>query len=207
MAKFYDTLSDELNDFIMAQPLFFVATAPRKGRVNVSPKGMDTFRILGDRRVAYLDLTGSGNETAAHLRDNGRITVMFCSFRQQARVLRIYGRGRAVRPSDPEWEALRSGFGDEPRPAERQIMDIAVERVMTSCGYAVPRFDSVEPRVTFTRYWENHGPEAVEEMWRTLNDKSIDGLPTGIVEHEGDAIQRTEDAVNAAGSESGKKHV
>jgi hypothetical protein len=168
---------------------------------------MDTFRILGDRRVAYLDLTGSGNETAAHLRDNGRITVMFCGFGQQARVLRIYGRGRAVRPGDPEWEALRRGFGADPRPAERQIMDIAVESVMTSCGYAVPRFDSVEPRDTFTRYWENHGPEAVGRMWRTLNDKSIDGLPTGIVEHEDDAIQQADKAVNATGDGSGGKQV
>ncbi len=206
MAKFHDALSDELNDFIMAQPLFFVATAPREGRVNVSPKGMDTFRILGDRRVAYLDLTGSGNETAAHLRDNGRITVMFCGFGQLARVLRIYGRGRAVRPADPEWETLRCRFGSDPRPAERQIMDITVEGVMTSCGYAVPRFDSVEPRDTLTRYWENHGPEAVEEMWRTLNNQSIDGLPTGIVEHGADATHQAEDTASAAGCGSGKKH-
>jgi Pyridoxamine 5'-phosphate oxidase len=190
MSKLYDSLSTELCEFIRAQPMFFVATAPRHGRINVSPKGMDTFRILDERHVAYLDLTGSGNETAAHVRDDGRITVMFCGFDQQARVLRIYGRGRAVRPATSGWEALRGHFGPEPRPAERQIIDVAVESVLTSCGYGVPRFDSIQPRDTFAGYWERHGTEAVREMWRDLNSESIDGLPTGILDHDGEAAVR-----------------
>ncbi len=184
MAKLYESLSAELCDFVRAQLMFFVATAPRQGRVNMSPKGMDTFRVLGERRVAYLDLTGSGSETAAHLRDNGRITIMFCGFGQQARVLRIYGHGRAVRPGTSGWEALRSHFGPEQRPAERQIIDVAVASVLTSCGYGVPRFDSIQPRDTFARYWEQHGTEAVGQMWRDLNSESIDGLPTGISDSE-----------------------
>jgi hypothetical protein len=196
MAKFYDSLSAELCDFIRAQPLFFVATAPRQGRINISPKGMDTFRILDNRRVGYLDLTGSGNETAAHLRDDGRITIMFCGFGPQAQMLRIYGYGRAVRPGTQGWEALRRHFGPEQRPAERQIIDVAVESVLTSCGYGVPRFDSIQPRDTFARYWESHGTEAVADMWRDLNSKSIDGLPTGIFDDEANR-----DATAAAATE------
>src|SRR5829696_8447254 len=111
MAKFYARLDEQLQSFIGEQKMFFTATAPAEGRINLSPKGMDTFRCLdGGRRVAYLDLTGSGNETAAHLSENGRMTVMLCSFSEHPLILRIYGRGRVVHPGDAEWETLRAHF-------------------------------------------------------------------------------------------------
>src|ERR671920_363089 len=126
MAKFYTQLDGPLRQFIGEQKLFFTATAPAEGRINLSPKGMDTFRCLdGGRRVAYLDLTGSGNETAAHLAENGRMTVMFCSFSEQPLILRIYGRGRVVRPGAGEWETLHRHFPT--LPGERQIVLLEVE--------------------------------------------------------------------------------
>ena len=133
MAEFFDELNDAHRAMIAAQPVFFVATAAPGARVNLSPKGYDCFRVLGPKRVAYLDLGGSGNETNAHLLADGRITLMFCNFRQPAQILRIYGRGRPVVPWDREWDELAANF--TLLPGTRQIFDIAVESVQTSCGW------------------------------------------------------------------------
>lgn len=180
MSQFYDALTAEIQKFIRDQHVFFTATAPAEGRINLSPKGMDSFRILDDRTVGYLDITGSGNETAAHLRQNGRITLMFCSFGAVARILRIYGHGRVVRPCDSQWEELHRHFPSY--PGERQIMKIAVDSAMTSCGYGVPRMKLVAPRDTLEDYWIKRGPGAAEKYWGVHNVRSIDGLDSGILE-------------------------
>ena len=137
MSKFFEEITPDIKSFIENQKMFFVATAPREGHINLSPKGMDTFRVLDAHTAIYLDLTGSGNETAAHLLENGRITIMFCSFDKAAMTMRLYGRGRVIHPRDPEWDNYLAKF--PPAPGVRQIMEINVERAMNSCGYAVPR--------------------------------------------------------------------
>ena len=180
MSKFFDQLTPELTEFICAQPVFFVATAAPNARINLSPKGMDTFRVLDEKRVAYLDLTGSGNETAAHLRSDGRITIMFCSFDQSAQIARIYGRGAVVRPTDARWPELIAQF---PKlPGVRQIMEILVESAMTSCGYGVPRMSEMTARDTLEKYWTTRGEEKKEQYQLDHNLRSIDGLPTGMAE-------------------------
>ena len=165
MSKFFDQLTPELIEFFGAQPVFFVATAAPEGRINLSPKGMDTFRVLDEKRIAYLDLTGSGNETAAHLLCDGRITVMFCSFDKTAEIARIYGRGAVIHPSDERWPQLIANFPQ--LPGVRQVMEISVESAMTSCGHAVPRLSELTPRDTLwaarksaTRWklWSTHMP-------------------------------------------------
>src|SRR5215470_10005657 len=139
MAKFYTELNESLRQFIAAQRIFFNASAPNQGRINISPKGLDTFRVLSDRRVGYLDLTGSENETAAHVAENGRLTLMFCSFEEKPSILRLYGKGRVVRPRDAQWQALHRHF---PTIAgERQIVVLDIESIMTTCGFAVPLFE------------------------------------------------------------------
>jgi hypothetical protein len=158
MARFYPALEDRHRDFIAAQKLFFTATAPADGRINLSPKGMDSLRILDPRRVAYLDLTGSGNETAAHLRHDGRMTLMFCSFDAELR---------------RHFPAL---------PGERQLIVLDIDSVQTSCGYAVPLYDYRGGRDTLARWAEKKGPTGLLDYWREKNTVSIDGLPTGLLE-------------------------
>jgi hypothetical protein len=177
MSEWHKSITPEMKQFIAEQKIFFVATAPHKGRINLSPKGMDTFRVVDDNRVLYLDLTGSGNETAAHLLENGRITVMFCSFDKTARIMRLYGRGRAIHPRDDRWNEYLAMFPSE--PGVRQIMEIEVETAMTSCGYAVPH-EGVEERDTLRRYWQKRGDDALAKYQQQNNIESIDGLPTGI---------------------------
>lgn len=177
----FKTISDDLRRFIEAQPMFFVASAPREGgRVNLSPKGMDTFRVLAENEVAYLDLTGSGNETAAHLLDDGRITVMFCSFAKKPLILRLYGRGETAHPGSRRYETLAPHF---PTIAgTRQIIVVAVDSVQTSCGFAVPLMELVGERRTLAESAEKKGEAAMEEYRRRKNRVSIDGLPTGLPE-------------------------
>src|SRR5215204_5171089 len=139
MAKFYTELDEALRDFIGRQRMFFHASAPNQGRINLSPKGLDTFRVLSDKRVAYLDLTGSECETAAHLAENGRLTLMFCSFEDKPLILRLYGRGWVVRPRDARWGELRPLF--PPVPGERQVVGLDIESIMTTCGFAVPVYE------------------------------------------------------------------
>jgi len=181
MSEWHKSITSEMKQFIAEQKVFFVATAPHKGRINLSPKGMDTFRVLDDNRVLYLDLTGSGNETAAHLLENGRITVMFCSFDKTARIMRLYGRGRTIHPRDDDWNEYLAMFPSE--PGVRQIMEIEVETAMTSCGYGVPR-EGAEERDTLRRYWQKRPDDAVVKYQQQNNLESIDGLPTGILAGE-----------------------
>jgi hypothetical protein len=176
MAKFYTRLDGQLQTFIGEQKVFFTATAPGEGRINLSPKGMDTFRCLDEgRRVAYLDLTGSGNETAAHLSENGRMTVMFCSFTEQPLILRVYGRGRVVRPGDAEWSELRPHFTE--LPGERQIILLDVDSAQTSCGFAVPVYELKEERQMLVEWSLKKGEDGIREYRREKNQVSIDGLP------------------------------
>ncbi len=155
------------------QPVFFVATSAADARISLSPKGLDSFRVISPAKVAYLDLAGSGNETHAHLVADGRITIMFCNFEQPALILRIYGRGRPVLPQDTDWDGLAAHF--TLLPGTRQIFEIDVESVQTSCGWGVPLMTLEKPRETLTKYHKNAGEEAflAEEQERTA---SIDGL-------------------------------
>jgi len=180
MSSFFDRLTPELTEFVCAQPVFFVATAAPEGRINLSPKGMDTFRVLDENRVAYLDLTGSGNETAAHLLRNGRITIMFCSFDEKAEIARLYGRGVVIGPEHARWPELIANFPE--LPGVRQVMEVRVESAMTSCGYAVPRMGGMSARDTLQKYWTTRGEEEKEKYWQSHNLRSIDGLPTGMPE-------------------------
>jgi hypothetical protein len=181
----FDSISDELAAFIAVQPLFFVATAPLAGgHVNLSPKGLDTLRVINPTTVAYLDLTGSGNETSAHMAENGRLTIMLCSFDSKAMILRLYGRGRTVLPIDAEFAALRPHFAD--LPGERQIIVLDIERVQTSCGYAVPRMDNPRHRDTLVRWAENKGPDGIVEYQQNKNVVSIDGLPAPVGRRAGE---------------------
>ena len=178
MGKFYDHLTPDLRAFIGAQKMFFVATAPLDpaGHINLSPKGLDCFRVFSDKQVAYLDLTGSGNETSAHVEENGRITFMFCAFDGPPNILRVYGRGRTILPGTEQWASLIAHFRHY--PGTRQIILADVDRVMTSCGFAVPFYDFRGDRDTLPRWAEKKGPEALAAYRREKNARSIDGLPT-----------------------------
>ena len=176
MAKFFPRLDAGLRDFIAEQKIFFTATAPADGRINLSPKGMDTLRCVDDRTVAYLDLTGSGNEAAAHLAADGRMTVMMCSFSESPLILRLYGRGRVVRPRDGGWDALRAHF--PALPGERQIVVLELESAQTSCGFAVPVYELKGERQMLVEWTLRKGEDGLREYRREKNRVSIDGLPT-----------------------------
>lgn len=180
MAKFYSKLTQELQDFIQAQKVFFTATAPQEGRINLSPKGIDTFRCINDQTVAYLDLTGSGNETSAHLQENGRMTIMFCSFSEQPLILRLYGQGKVIRPRDRDWETFYSHFSS--LPGERQIIVFDINSVQTSCGYGVPLYEFKQDRQTLIAWAKRKGKQGIEKYWQDKNLTSIDGLPTHLIE-------------------------
>ncbi len=172
--EFFDRVTDEHAAFIARQPVFFVATAAADARINLSPKGMDSFRVLSPARVAWLDYGGSGNETHAHLAADGRITIMFCAFDQPALIHRIYGHGRAVLPQDDGWGALAAHFTIE--RGVRQIFDIAVDSTQASCGWGVPRLALVEERQTLRKYHRQDDPVARLAKYRERTH-SIDGLP------------------------------
>ena len=176
MAEFFPALTEEHRTFIARQPVFFVATTAADVRINLSPKGMDSFRVLDDRTVAWLDVAGSGNETNAHLLADGRITIMFCAFDQPALIFRIYGRGRAVLPQDAEWRTLHAHF--TPLPGTRQIFVTAIDEVQTSCGWGVPQMELVRERPTLRKYGEKFTPEQMLDHWQHAEARSIDGLPT-----------------------------
>jgi Pyridoxamine 5'-phosphate oxidase len=179
MAKFYPTLTAELQDVIAQQQMFFTATGVADGRINLSPKGIDSFRIIDPQTVAYLDLTGSGNETSAHLLVNDRITIMFCSFQGKPLILRLYGTGKVMRPRDRDWSDWVRRF--PVTPGTRQIVKIAIESVQTSCGMAVPTYDFVAQRSALIDWAENKGEAGLQEYWTAKNQTSIDGLPTEIL--------------------------
>jgi pyridoxamine 5'-phosphate oxidase-like protein len=189
VGKLYAELDDRLRKFIARQPVFFVATAPdlgadgSAGHVNVSPKGYrDTFAVLGPRTVAYLDLTGSGAETIAHVRQNGRITIMFCSFSHETKVVRLYGTGKVVLPGSERWEELASNFPRTANPAaeltnERAIIVVALERIADSCGYAVPEMSLTGERAVLDRWARAKTTNELADYRAEKNSVSIDGLP------------------------------
>ena len=180
MARFYPALETKHRAFIAAQKLFFTASGTSHSRLNLSPKGMDSLRILADNRVAYIDLTGSGNETAAHLKHDGRMTMMWCSFDASPLILRLYGRGFVVRRQDAAWADLHHHFAA--LPGERQIIVLDIESVQTSCGYAVPMYTYQGERDTLARWAEKKGPVGLLDYWRDKNQISIDGLVTNLLE-------------------------
>ncbi|OUL23677.1 pyridoxamine 5'-phosphate oxidase family protein [Nostoc sp. 106C] len=186
MAKVFDCITEELQEFIAAQHLFFVGSAPLSptGHVNLSPKGMESFRVLSSNRVGYLDLTGSGNETSAHLQENGRITFLFCAFQEPARILRLYGQGYTILPGTPDWKAVDSLFPS--LPGSRQIIIADIERVQTSCGFGVPLYEYQGQRQTLVNWATKKGEEGVREYQQQKNLVSIDGLPTPLSNLPGD---------------------
>jgi hypothetical protein len=178
MAKQFHQLNDRLIDFIDRQHIFFVSTAPADGRVNCSPKGMQSLNILSPTRIAWLNVTGSGNETAAHVLENSRMTIMWCALDGPPLILRAYGRAKVVHPSDPEWTALAEQL---PKlPGARQIFDLDIEMVQTSCGMAVPLMDFRAERDLLNQWAGKKSKAALTDYWAEKNTRSIDGLETGI---------------------------
>jgi pyridoxamine 5'-phosphate oxidase-like protein len=178
MGKFYTEITPELKQFIAEQQMFFTATAAATGRINLSPKGIDTFRYLDEHTVAYLDLTGSGNETAALLAADGRMTIMFCSFAGKPWILRLYGSAEVVQLDSGRGRELHPLFGSV--PGERHIVELHVESAQTSCGMAVPLYEYKEQRDLLIDWAAKKGDEGMKEYRRLKNSISIDGLPTGL---------------------------
>ena len=179
MAERFDSLENKHRAFIEAQHLYFVGTAGAAGYVNVSPKGMDSFRIIDEATVAWLNLTGSGNETAAHVLENGRMTVMFCSFDKQPLIMRLYGQATVAHPRDARWDELAALFPTY--TGARQVFVLSLELVQTSCGYAVPYFKLKGERPTLTKWSDNHGESGIQEYWAEKNTKSLNDKDTGII--------------------------
>lgn len=179
MSTLYDAITDEQKLFIQNQKMFFVGTAGAVGRVNVSPKGMDTLRILDENRVIWLNHTGSGNETAAHILETSRMTIMFCAFEGKPLILRLYGQANAIHNRDKEWDDLIGHFIDS--PGARQIFSMKIDLVQTSCGYAVPHFDYVSDRDGLLNWANIKGREGVVQYWHDNNVESLDGKPTQVL--------------------------
>ncbi|MGR3659844.1 MAG: pyridoxamine 5'-phosphate oxidase family protein [Paracoccaceae bacterium] len=178
MAKQFDTIENAHRKFIEAQHMFFVGTAAPEDRVNISPKGMDSLRILGPNRLIWLNYTGSGNETAGHLLQANRMTVMWCSFTQRPMIMRAYGTAKTIHPRDAEWAELSAHF--DINAGARQIYDMAVDMLQTSCGFAVPFMEFVEDRDVLGNLLTNMGDDTIHNSWETTNARTIDGAPTGI---------------------------
>lgn len=176
MAKMYDKIPARIQKFIQNQKMFFVATAPKNGRINLSPKGMDSFRILNENKVAWLSVTGSGNETSAHLLENNRITVMFCAFKGAPNIVRLYGKATEIQQGDLQWEEFIDLFPKA--PGTRQIFIVNVENAQTSCGMSIPFYEYVGERNQLNEWAENKGQDEIELYWEERNKQSIDGLPT-----------------------------
>ena len=175
MADFFNALEQKHIDFINEQQMFFVATAPKDGRINLSPKGLDSFRIISPTEVAYLDYIGSGNETAAHLLDDGRITVMFNSYTRNALIMRLYGTGKSHTPNSPRFSELMKLFKNA--PGIRQIFTIKIDNLQTSCGYGVPIYEDVTERKTLAKWADKKGEQGLKDYFEERNRISIDGLP------------------------------
>ena len=180
MGKEHDQLTADHQTFIQKQKIFFVSTAPldRYGHINISPKGFDCFRVLSPTRVGYLDIVGSGNETSAHVFENGRITFMFCAFDGPPQILRLYGRGYTILPSDSDWEELSKNFLI--LPATRQIIVADIFKIKTSCGFGVPYYQYEGERDHAIKWAAHKGPEGLEAYKKEKNLVSIDGLPAPI---------------------------
>ncbi|QXP71811.1 pyridoxamine 5'-phosphate oxidase family protein [Polaribacter sp. R2A056_3_33] len=180
MSKFYTKITSRLQKFIEVQKIFFVATAPNNGRINLSPKGMDSFRVMDENRVLWLNVTGSGNETAAHLLENDRITIMFCAFEGAPNILRLYGKGKEIKEGDASWNDLITLFPET--PGTRQIFDISIASAQTSCGMSIPFYDYKGERNELNDWATEQGKEGIKKYWEDKNQTSIDGLPSQILE-------------------------
>lgn len=176
--ELFDQLNQKHIDFIAAQQLFFVATAGAEGRVNLSPKGLDSLRVLDTQTVHWLNLTGSGNETAAHVFENKRMTLMFCSFDRQPLILRVYGDARIISPQDSDWPESYKRFNDF--QSARQIFHLTVDLVQTSCGYGVPFYEHQGARDTLIKWADKKTPQEISDYQQTKNRLSLDGKPTGL---------------------------
>jgi hypothetical protein len=185
MAKQFDRIEAPHRAFIEAQHIYFVGTAATEGRVNISPKGMDSLRVLSDQRIVWRNMTGSGNETAGHLKQVNRITLMWCGFEKRPMILRAYGTARTLHPRDSGFAELNALFPDQ--LGARQIYDIDIDMVQTSCGYAVPFFDHVGERETLKQWTTDRGAQGIEDYWAEKNQATIDGLPTDILGADHDA--------------------
>ena len=180
MSERFEQLNDKHIEFIKNQHLYFVGTAASEGHVNVSPKGMDSFRVINNNKVAWLNLTGSGNETAAHVLENPRMTVMFCSFDKQPLILRLYGQSTVHHTRDDRWNELYALFPES--PGARQIFELEIDLVQTSCGYAVPLYDLKNERPTLAKWAEKKSSEDVQNYWKEKNAVSLDGKKTAVLE-------------------------
>lgn len=180
MGQQYTEISEKHAQFISAQKLFFVATAATEGRVNLSPKGMDSLRVLSPQRVIWLNVTGSGNETAAHIQHNPRMTLMFCAFDGPPLILRLYGKAKLMHPSSPGWDDLFALF--PALPGARQIFDLEVDLAQASCGMAVPYYNYVGERELLSDWAKAKGSAGIKDYWAQKNQFSLDGVPTGIIE-------------------------
>ncbi len=179
MGKRLDQITPELKSFIEKQPIFFVGTAASDGRVNVSPKGTDSFRVIDQNKIVWLNLTGSGNETAAHLLKNNRMTIMFCAFEGKPMILRLYGNAQIYHKRDPGFSTYTHLFPEN--AGARQIIEMDVDLVQTSCGFAVPFMDYKEERTTLNDWSTKQGADKIEEYWKNRNTLSIDGFDTKIL--------------------------
>ncbi|MEO1092866.1 MAG: pyridoxamine 5'-phosphate oxidase family protein [Pseudomonadota bacterium] len=185
MGERFDRLHDKHRAFIARQHLFFAASATADSRINLSPRSTDLFRVVSECRVLYLDRTGSGNETAAHLLADGRLTIMFCAFSGPPRILRLYGRGSLVQRWSETFDAIvRDCFADDLPAGARQVVQLNIDLVKESCGFGVPRFDYAGEREALERWAEDKGPAGIEAYWRERNRTSLDGDPTGIFPEE-----------------------
>lgn len=183
MGQKYPELSEKHIEFIARQKMFFVGTATSDSRVNVSPKGMDSFRVINSKRVVWLNVTGSGNETAAHIQSNPRMTIMFCAFEGAPLILRLYGTAEVIHKTNPEWSELQALLPS--LPGARQIFDLEVELVQSSCGMAVPYFSYAGDRELLNEWATKKGTDGIKEYWAQKNQFSLDGAPTNIVKHGG----------------------
>ncbi len=179
MGNRYEELSEKHIGFIAQQKIFFVGTATVDSRVNISPKGMNSFRVLSKRRAVWLNVTGSGNETSAHVQYSPRMTIMFCAFDGSPLILRLYGTAKVTHRGDPEWEALFSVF--EPLPGARQIFDLSIDLVQTSCGMAVPCYSYLGDRELLNDWAAKKGENQIRQYWEEKNQISLDGIPTNIM--------------------------
>lgn len=178
MAKQFPHLDDTQQKFIAEQHMFFTGTAGPEGRVNISPKGMDSLRVLGPNRIVWMNLTGSGNETAGHLLENDRMTLMWCSFTTRPQILRTYGSARTIHQGDADWTDLAAHFPDH--RSARQIYDLSIDLVQTSCGYAVPFMEFQSDRDTMQKWVDDKSDDQIRNYWVEKNQTTIDGKPTGV---------------------------
>ncbi|CAI9084438.1 pyridoxamine 5'-phosphate oxidase family protein [Candidatus Methylacidiphilum fumarolicum] len=194
MGKSYKEITNELQDFIVNQKIFFVATATATSRINLSPKGLDTLRIISPKKILWLNLTGSGNETAAHLTTDGRITLMFCSFEGKPLILRLYGKGRVIHPWEEQWGEFIILF--PAFPGARQIIQVDVDLVTTSCGFGVPLFEFKGNRDNLIQWTRKKGENGIRTYWKEKNAKSIDGIPTPFFDDSFLVPKRKEEATS-----------